>query len=161
MKYVYFFIFFFAVSCTKDGLISVPIVLNSGLDVNIPSGANTSVSTPFVIDASGNDQVEKYKSLIKSYDVKSVSFQVVDYVGAVDNKVNGTITLGAPSVTITNYVLSSAEIKTLELSAAQLKTLSDDFLNGNIINGTLSGTISSTPATFKIKFVIQASLKVL
>lgn len=168
-----------AVLLISMSLWSCEDLLNKTIDLNAPLSYeydftidqnNLIIEKQFDWDATTIPELQDYLTVIKGYTIKKISFQVMEFNGPDSCILNGELayTLTASTTdevfaTITDVNLktlfTNGTITELPLASDVKSKLEEQFLAGNNLSGTLHGTASEGPATVKIKFTVELTVK--
>lgn len=141
------------------------------VNVTTPSSAPVTLSQNQILDATSNADIAKYGSKIHGYTINKITYTISDYgpAGSAVTFSNGKLSFGAAGASSTvAATLASADLKALSTSGAEstlaidqagLATISNLLLKNSEIEVTASGTLSSTPVTFKVNTIIYVSVK--
>jgi len=133
-------------------------------------GTNVNYTETITLDATTDPDIDKYKSKIKGFTIKSVSYQVVSYDGPVASTFSGTLSFGdasqtTPTVaaTITSLNLqqayTTAEVFDLTISQADVDKVANMLKDDKAVKLYLNGTLSATPVYANIRIILDVSVK--
>lgn len=133
-------------------------------------GSNASVNETYLLDATVySSEIEEYKDLIKSIEIKEVTYRLTYFNGPSNQTItNGLLTvadasgggsqvLAAIPVEVLEPLLSTE--KTLTLEQAGVSRLEEIIKNSpHTCLGTLTGTVNSVPVDFVLVVRINATM---
>lgn len=127
--------------------------------INISEEDPLTINEEFIVSATTNYKVEQYKDKIKSYTVKKISYQILNYNGDPAITMSGTIEFGAVSASIDElYLTNDSEIE-LDLDPSDLAEVAQDLENGNEVAGSIVGSVSDKPVSFTLKLIFEISFE--
>lgn len=150
----------FLISCSKDGLISIPANLSGSVDFSITGSDPTSIDKTISVDAASVPALQSKLSLIKSYTIKTISYQIVNFSGISGTKLNGNITIGNVSIPVNNLALDQPTLYQISFTQDQLNAIAADLISGNDVTIKINGNINNKPTTFRLLFTIDVSVRV-
>jgi len=130
---------------------------NSTIDVNLTDdseGEPVTLTETAAIDISSNPDIADNLNLIQNVTITALTFEIDNYVGAEDVTItDASISFGDSSINISDIVLKTADDGNIVYEvedASQLNAIGDFLENNPVLNVTLMGTISATPALFDV-----------
>ena len=145
------------------GTVNLSTTFSHSENFSISQDDPSEISQDFTVNATTDNEINRYREKIKSYTVKRVAIQILNYVGEEGITISGTIELGNASVTISNLDLSElfqsgAEYE-LDLDENDLLVVAAALEAGNEVTGSISGTVSGKPVDFTIKFIFEVEFE--
>jgi hypothetical protein len=139
-------------------------------NVNITTaGTNVTMNQEITLDATDNDEINKYKDKIKEVKVNKVTYQVTAFTGDFGTKFTGGVGVGsltaAPVVTkaIADFdvraAFQSGEEFQLDLTTDDVSKIAALLKTDKKVKTAWTGLLSQTPVSFTVKVVIDATIK--
>jgi hypothetical protein len=125
-----------------------------------------SVTENLTLSSASSPEINKYKDKIRKFTVNKVTYTIVDYLGEADCLFSGSVkTSIANSATLS---LTDVNIKQLNdagtatelvLPANDLQAIAALLKEDKEVIVTVTGSLTKIPASFKIKFTINATIE--
>ncbi|MEQ9592016.1 MAG: hypothetical protein RLN86_05425 [Cyclobacteriaceae bacterium] len=133
------------------------------------SGTDLSYSKSFIIDATTDPEVDKYKDKINEVEVNKITYKISNFVGTSGTTFSGDLKFAQASAstftiaaTINNLDLSQASSSgtsfDLDFSPTDVSTIAGLLKNDKSVQVQLSGTLSEGPASFSVEVTINATI---
>lgn len=146
-------------SCTKSGILSIPIKMSNSLDIAVTANSPDNMQIPLNIDAGNDPEMQKYLSRVKSFSVRSIGYEVQNFYGNPGTELTGIVKIGDISIGINKLILDQPGMHTLELTGEQLAAIGADFSADHAVSAVVGGTVNNKPAAFRIKFTFNVSVR--
>jgi hypothetical protein len=146
-------------SCSKSGILSIPIKMSNSLDIAVTANTPDNMQIPLNVDAGNDPEMQQYLSRVKSFSVKSISYEIQNFYGNPGTELTGNVSIGDINIGINKLILDKPGIHTLELTGEQLAAISADFSADHAVSAMVSGTVTNKPAAFRIKFTFNVSVR--
>lgn len=156
-------------SCELDD-----VSFDSTLEENIlvteeSEGTSVEYEETIVLDATTDPDINKYKSKIKGFKIRKLSYQIVNYFGQ-PAVFNGSLSFGDQSQTsptvlasVTNLDIQQAynlsQVYELSLNQADIDKIAALLKEDKAVKIYLTGTLSQTPVTFEVNVIMDVTVE--
>ncbi|MFI1745541.1 hypothetical protein [Thalassobellus sediminis] len=137
------------------------------IEISIPDndgGKAVALSESSSIDISSNEEINKNLDLIQDITINSLTYEVSNFTGAENATItNAILSIGDISIEVSDINLKQSDdnntVYNIE-SPNELKNIATYLRNNSAATITLSGELSATPVTFKIKINIDSTFTI-
>jgi len=137
------------------GTVNLNATVSHSEPISISEMDPVTIDKDFTVNATSNSEVEKYKEKIKSYTVKKISYQILNYVGEPGITMSGAVEFGAINAKLDQVDLSDETVTDLGLDPDDLAEVAADLEGGNTVSGSIAGTVSGKPVDFTLKLIFD------
>ncbi len=152
-------LFILFASCEK-AIIPIPATLYADAVIGITGADPNNIDKLFELDASTDPDIKSNLDLIESYEISSVSYQIVTFSGFAGTTFSGNMIVGNSTIPVNNLNLIDPTLYTMPLSAAELESIATDLLSDNKVQIRITGNINNKPTEFRIKFTFKVVAKI-
>ncbi|MCH4553624.1 hypothetical protein [Aestuariibaculum lutulentum] len=135
------------------------------LEISIPEDASTTWSQEVSVDLASNEQVQQNLDYVQNVTITNLSFEITDYVGAVDTQLTEvSINIAGTSITINEaIILKTADDnnQTFPIGTKEQWAIIAAYLKqAESVTATLTGIVSATPVEFNVVIDVKATITI-
>lgn len=156
-------------SCELDDVSFDSTLEENILVIEESEGTNVAYEETIVLDATTDPDINKYKSKIKGFKIRKLSYQIVNYNGQ-PAVFNGSLSFGDASQTspivlasVTNLDIQQAynlsQVYELSLNQADIDKIAALLKEDKAVKIYLTGTLSQTPVTFEVNVIMDVTVE--